>query len=304
LAQAQGFATRPIRLVLPVVAAGAVDISVRILIPKLTEALGQPIVVDPRPGGGGTLANDLVAHAAPDGHTVLIGTATNLAMAPILFRNVATDVLRDLAPVTTLVQVTNLLAVPTDRPWRSVAQLVAALKAAPGTLTYGSAGIGSAGHVAAAMLDFRAGTEAVHVPYRGGGQLITDLMSGKLDYGFATAATVLPHIEAGRLRALAVPTAQRSRLLPDLPTVAESGVPGYAVNNWYAVSVPKDTPPAIIGQLNAAFRAALADPEAVRRLAQQALEPLPSSPAEFAAFHRAEITTLTELARAAHIDPN
>jgi tripartite-type tricarboxylate transporter receptor subunit TctC len=304
LARAQGYPSRPIRLVLPVVAAGAVDISIRILAPKLTELLGQPMVVDPRPGGAGALASELVAHAAPDGHTLLIGTVNGLAVNPNLFRNLAVDPVRDLAPVTTLVHVLNLLAVPTDRPWRSVAELVAALKAAPGTLTYGSAAIGSAGHLAGALLDFRAGTEAVHVPYRGGGQLITDLMSGKLDYGFATAATVLPFVESGQLRALAVPTAARSRLLPDLPTVAESGVPGYAIDNWYAVCAPRATPAPVIEVLNAAFGAALADREVVRRLGAQGLEPFPSSPAEFGAFLRAEVANYGTLVRAAGIEGN
>jgi tripartite-type tricarboxylate transporter receptor subunit TctC len=199
------------------------------------------------------------------------------------------------------VNVTNLLAVPTDRPWKSVGELLAALRAAPGRLSYGSAGIGSAGHLAGALLDHLAGTEAVHVPYRGGGQLITDLISGKLDYAFATAATVLPHVESGRLRALAVPTEERSRLLPQIPTMAEAGVPGYAINNWYGLLAPQNTPAPVIAALNAAVRAALEDAVNIEKLAQHALEPAPTSPEEFARFIPTEIARYAVIIRAAGI---
>ncbi len=300
-ALAQPLFSRPIRIVIPVVAGGAVDVSVRTISPRLSAELGQPVVLDNRPGGAGSLAADIVAHAPPDGHTLLLGTVGVVAVNPTLFRNLATLPGRDMAPVSKLVDVANLLAVPSDRPWRSVPTLLAALKAAPGRLSYGSAGIGSAGHLAGALLDHLAGTEAVHIPYRGGGQLITDLISGKVDYAFATAGTVLPHVEGGRLRALAVPTAQRSRLMPDVPTMAEGGVPGYAINNWYGVLAPKGTPAPVIAALNAAIRAALADPENQARLATHGLEPAASTPEEFAAFIPAEIDRYATIIRAAGI---
>jgi tripartite-type tricarboxylate transporter receptor subunit TctC len=174
--------TRPIRIVIPVVAGGGVDAAVRTLTPRLSAELGQPVVLDNRPGGAGVLAADIVAHAPADGHTLLLGTVGVMAVNPTLFRNLSAHPVRDFTPVSLLVNVTNLLAAPTDRPFKSVAELVAALKAAPGRLSYGSAGIGAAGHLAGALLDHLSGTEAVHIPYRGGGQLITDLISGKIDY--------------------------------------------------------------------------------------------------------------------------
>ena len=160
---------------------------------------------------------------------------------------------------------TNLLVVPADRPWTSVAELVAAARARPGGLSYGSSSVGSAGHLAAAVLDQQAGIETVHVPYRGGGQLITDLISGKLDFAFATAATTWPHVQTGRLRALAVPTAQRSALFPAVPTIAESGVPGFDVVNWYGLLAPKGDAAPLIATLNAALQAALRDPEVLAK---------------------------------------
>ena len=293
--------TRPIRIVIPVVAGGGVDAAVRTLTPRLSAELGQPVVLDNRPGGAGVLAADIVAHAPADGHTLLLGTVGVMAVNPTLFRNLSAHPVRDFSPVSLLVNVTNLLAAPTDRPFKSVAELVAALKAAPGRLSYGSAGIGAAGHLAGALLDHISGTEAVHIPYRGGGQLITDLISGKIDYAFATAATVIPHVESGRLRALAVPTEQRSRLVPSLPTMAEAGVPGYAINNWYGLAAPKATPGAVIAALNRACRLALEEPGNVEKLAHHALEPAPSSPEAFGAFVVAEIARYAAIIRAAGI---
>jgi tripartite-type tricarboxylate transporter receptor subunit TctC len=301
LAHAQAYPNRPIRIVIPVVPGGAVDACVRTISPKLSELLGQPVVLDNRPGGAGVLASEIVARAPADGHTLLLGTVGVLSVNPSLFRTLPADPVRDFAPISLLVNVTNFLAVPTDRPWKSVAELVAAMKARPGALSYGSAGIGSAGHLSGALLDHLAKTEAVHVPYRGGGQLITDLISGKIDYSFATAATVLPHIESGRLRVLAVPTEQRSRLQPTVPTMAEAGVPGYAINNWYGLAGPRGTPAPVIAQLNAAVHAALADPGNVEKLAHHALEPAPSTPEEFGAFIPAEITRYAAIIRGAGI---
>ncbi|MBL6454613.1 tripartite tricarboxylate transporter substrate binding protein [Belnapia sp. T6] len=301
LARAQAFPSRPLRIIVPAVAAGGSDTSTRILIPRMAAELGQPLVADNRPGGSGNLANELLAQAAPDGHTLQMGTIGNLVVNPLIQRNLSVDPLRDFTHIGLAVQVTNLLVVPADRPWRDVAQLVAAAKARPGMLTYGSSGVGSAGHLAGALLDQVAGTECVHVPYRGGGQLITDILSGKLDFAFATAATTLEHVETGRLRALAVPSAQRSELMPRLPTMAETGVQGYAVLNWYALVAPRGLPSATTARLNAALRAAQADPEAVRKLAAQGVEPLPGSPEEATRFMAEEVTKWRAVVQAARI---
>jgi tripartite-type tricarboxylate transporter receptor subunit TctC len=301
IARAQSFPNRPLRIIVPAVAAGGSDTATRILIPRFSAELGQPVIADNRPGGSGTLANDLLAQAPADGHTLQMGTIGNLAVNPLIQRNLAIEPLRDFTHVSLAVQVTNLLVVPADRPWRSVAELVAAAKARPGILAYGSSGVGSAGHLAGALLDQAAGIESVHVPYRGGGQLITDILSGKLDFSFATAATTLEHVETGRLRALAVPSAARSGLVPNLPTIAETGLPGYEILNWYALVAPRGVPPAITARLNAALKAALSDPEAVRKLAAQGIEPLPSTPEEATEFLRGEVTKWRAVVQAARI---
>ena len=296
-AQAEG---RPIRVIVGYVAGGGVDITMRILAPKLSALLGQPVVIDNRPGGAGNLANELLAQAAPDGTTLMVGTIGQMTVNPLLTR-LSLDPVTAFTPISLLVDVTNLLVVPADRPWRTVADLIAAAKQDPGVLTYGSSSVGSAGHLAAAVLDQAAGIETVHVPYRGGGQLITDLISGKIDFGFATAATTLPHVQTGRLRALAVPTAHRSRLAPEVPTIAETGVPGFNVVNWYGLLAPKETAAATVAALNAALAGALQDPDVLAKLAAQGLEPLPSSPAEFQSFMQAEATRWARVVRAAGI---
>lgn len=292
LARAQTL-TRPLRIIVPAVAAGGADTATRILAPKLAALLGQPVVVDNRPGGSGNLANEITVQAPADGHTIQMGTIGNIAVNPLIQQNLPVQPLRDMTHVSLAVQVTNLLVVPADRPWRSVAELVAASRARPGgrggALAYGSSGVGSAGHLAGVLLDQATGTENVHVPYRGGGQLITDILSGKLDYSFATAATTLEHVQTGRLRALAVPSAEPSPLAPGVPTIAATGVPGYAVLNWYMLVGPRGIPAPVTAALNAAVRTALADAEVIAKLAAQGIEPLPSTPEAATAFLQAEL---------------
>ena len=299
-ARAETWPARPIRAVIGFVAGGGADITLRILAPRLSALLGQPVVVDNRPGGAGNLSNEIALRAAPDGYTLLVATIGQMTVNPALSK-VTLDPVAEAAPISLLVQVTNLLVVPADRPWRSVAELVAAARARPGALSYGSSSVGSAGHLAAAVLDQVAGIETVHIPYRGGGQLITDLITGKVDFAFATAATTWPHVQTGRLRALAVPTAKRSTLLPDVPTIAESGVPGFDVVNWYGLAAPRATPAPIIATLQAAVQEALRDPEVLQKFAAQGLEPLPSSAEEFGAFLRAEAVRWARVVRAAGI---
>ena len=300
-ASAQGggdYPNRPIRIVVGFAAGGGTDITVRTMAPKLQALLGQPIIVENRSGAGGNLATEQVVRAPPDGYTLLMGTVASLAINPTLHRNLAFDPQADLAPISLSVEVTNILAVPADRPWRSLGELVAAAKARPDTLAYGSSGVGGAGHLAGALLDQSAGIRTVHVPYRGGGALITDLISGKVDFAFATAATTLAHVESGRLRVLAVPTAARSSLAPEVPTVAESGLPGYEVPNWYALLGPKGLPQPIVDRLNAAMRATLQDPEVVQSLAKHGVEPRPSSAQDLARFIREETAKWAPIVRA------
>jgi tripartite-type tricarboxylate transporter receptor subunit TctC len=298
---ARAQSTRPIRILVPAVAGGGSDISTRILIPRMAAELGQACIADNRPGGSGNLANEILAQAAPDGQTLLHGTIGTLVVNPLVQKTLPIDPIRDFTQLGTTVAVTNLLVSPADRPWRDVMQLIAAAKAKPGELSYGSSGVGSAGHLAGALFDQAAGVETLHIPYRGGGQLITDILSGKLDFAFATAATTAEHVQTGRLKALAVPSPQRSPLAPGVPTIAEIGLPGYSVLNWYAMVAPKGLSPAQVAQVNAALRAALGDAEAVKKLAQQGIEPLPSSPEEAAAFLAAERAKWGALVQAAKI---
>lgn len=287
-ALAQWQPTRPIRILVGFAPGGGTDITTRTISAKLQTLLGQPIVVENRPGAGGNLASEATVNAPADGHALMMGTIASLVMNPIMTR-LPFDVLTDLTTIGRSVEVTNVLVVPPDRPWRTLPELIAAAKARPGVLSYGSSGVGGAGHLGGALLDSMAGIETIHVPYRGGGQLITDILSGKVDYSIATAATVLPHIEAGRLRALAVPFARRSALLPDVPTVAEAAnLPGYEVANWYAMMGPRGLPRAVVDRVNAALNEAMRDPEVAANLAKHGLEPAPSTPEELTGFIRAE----------------
>jgi tripartite-type tricarboxylate transporter receptor subunit TctC len=298
LAQGAGdYPNRPIRMIVGFAAGGGTDITARTLQPKLQQALGGTIVIENRPGAGGNVATELVVRAAPDGYTLLMGTIAALAINPTLYRNLSFNPQTDLAPISQSGSILNVLVVPTDRPWQSLAELVAAAKARPDTINYGSSGIGGAGHLAGALLDQMAGIKTVHVSYRGGGPMMTDLLGGKVDYAFATAPTAIPHIEAGRLRALGVPTAVRSTLLPQVPTVAES-LPGYEVGNWYALVGPRGLPQPIVDKLAGAMRSTLEDAEVRRHLATHGVEPTPSTPAELARFIRDETAKWAPIIRA------
>jgi tripartite-type tricarboxylate transporter receptor subunit TctC len=296
-AQAPWNPTRPIRILVGFAPGGGTDITTRSLAPKLQTLLGQPIIVENRPGAGGNLASEATVNAPSDGYTLMMGTIASLVLNPILAK-LPFDVMTDLIPISRSVEVTNILVVPADRPWQNLAALIAAAKAQPDTITYGSSGIGSAGHLGGALLDSMAGTRTVHVPYRGGGQLITDMVSGKVDYSFGTAATVLPHIEAGRLRAIAVPLPKRSTLLPQIPTVAEAGsLPGYEVANWYALMGPKGLAAPIVARLHQAMAETLRDGEIQAHLGRHGLEAAPSSPEELAGFMRSETQKWTPVVR-------
>lgn len=296
--------TRPIRVVVGFAAGGGTDITTRALAPRMQAILGQPLVVENRPGGGGWPATEQVMRAAPDGYTLMMGTIASLVIGPVIsVPGFAAEA--ELTPIGLSVDVLNILVAPVDRPWRSATELIAAARARPATLAYGSSGVGSAGHLAGALFDRMAGVETIHVPYRGGGQLITDIVSGKVDFAFATAATTIPHIEAGRLRALGVPTAQRSVIVPDLPTVAEAAnLPGFDVANWYALLGPRGLPPAIVARANAALVEALRDREIARTLAHHGLEPRPSSAADLGRFLREEREKWTPIIRAAGATAN
>ncbi len=282
-----GFPNRPLRLLVGFTPGGAVDIAARSFAPKMGEVLGQPVVVENRPGAGSNIASEAAVRSPADGHTILLATIGALVISPMVMR-LPFDPQRDLVPVSVAVDLFNILVVPADRPWRSVADLITAAKAEPGRLSYGHSGIAGGPHLAGLLFDRMAGIETIPVSYRGGALVATDLLSGRIDYSFATAASVLPHVQSGRLRALAVPTLQRSRLLPDVPTVAESGVPGFDVPGWYAVVAPRGTPEPAIARLAAAMRTALEDADVTASLNRSGLEPMPTTPAGLAAAWAAE----------------
>jgi tripartite-type tricarboxylate transporter receptor subunit TctC len=299
IARAQDWPTRPIRIVLPFAAGGSSDIAARLVAPRLSAVLGQQIVIENRGGGGGNIAAEAVARAAPDGHTIFQGNIGVLAINPTLYRSLPFDPEHSFQPIAHLNSVANILCSPADRPWSNVAQLRAAMLAAPERIRAGNSGPGSIGHLAVVQFDHLAGTRSVHVPYRGGGPMSTDLIAGHLDYAFATAPTVLSALESGRLKAIAIGTATRSALLPNLPTVAEAGLTGFEVSNWDAWLFPRGVAPAITARMAAALRPVLADPELRAEFTRRGMETMPASgPAELAASIRNETQRWAPMVRA------
>ena len=267
----------------------------RIIAPKLSVKLGQPVVIDNRGGAGGAIGGDLVAKSAPDGYTVLLD-ASNHAQNPAL-RKMPFDTLRELAPVSLLVRVPNVLVVNPSAPIKSVADLIAQARAKPGAINYASSGNGSAQHLAGELFTSMAGVQMTHVAYKGGGPALTDVMSGHVPVFFASLASSLPFIKDGKLRPLAVTGKARAPALPQLPTVAEAGLPGYEVYEWNAVFVPAGTPAPVADRLSKEFAATLKDPEVRSRLEALGAEVIGSSPAELDGFRRAEIAKWTKLAK-------
>ena len=301
----QDWPARPIRVVLPFAAGGSSDIAARLIAPRLGAALGQQIVVENRGGGGGNIAAELVARAAPDGYTIFQGNIGVLAINPTLYRSLPFESEQSFQPIAHINAVANILCSPADRPWRSVAELRAAMLAAPERIRAGNSGPGSIGHLAVVQFDHLAGTRSVHVPYRGGGPMSTDLIAGHLDYAFATAPTVLSALESGRLRAIAIGTATRSGLLPNLPTVAEAGLTGFEVSNWDAWLFPRGVPPAITERMVAALRPLLTDAELRAEFTRRGMELMPGSgPAELAASIRAETQRWAPIVRASGATPD
>ncbi|MGJ3702559.1 tripartite tricarboxylate transporter substrate binding protein [Variovorax sp. AFSI2.2] len=294
-AHAGAWPEKPVRLVVSYPPGGTVDAVARIIAPKLSAKLGQPVVIDNRGGAGGAIGGDLVAKSAPDGYTVMLD-ASNHAQNPAL-RKMPFDTLRDLAPVSLLVKVPNVLVVNPSAPMKSVADLIAQAKAKPGGINYASSGNGSAQHLAGELFASMAGVQITHVAYKGGGPALTDVMSGHVPVFFASLASSLPFIQGGKLRALAVTGKTHSPALPQLPTVAEAGLPGYEVYEWNAVFVPAGTPAPVVERLSKEFAATLRDPEVRTRLEALGAEVIGSSPAELDSFRRAEIAKWTRLAK-------
>ncbi|MFC7541105.1 Bug family tripartite tricarboxylate transporter substrate binding protein [Siccirubricoccus deserti] len=270
------FPNRPIRLIVPFTTGGPSDIVARMLVPKMTALLGQPVVVESRPGAGGVTGMDAVAKSAPDGHTIGLGSAGGLAISPSLQPTMPYVVPRDFAPLSLAVIVNEPLVVGASVPYRTLGELLAAARDKPGTLNYGSTGPGSMPHLAGELVKLTATVDIVHVPYRGGAPLATALVAGEVQIGFADLPILLPHIRAGTMRALAIGSAERYPLLPDVPTFAEAGLPGVMTDNWHGFVAPARTPPAAQATLHRAIIAALSDPDTAKLLREQGRSPPPT----------------------------
>ncbi|MGB3430010.1 MAG: tripartite tricarboxylate transporter substrate binding protein [Burkholderiaceae bacterium] len=291
-AAAQSYPTRPIRLVVPYPPGGPLDSAARALAERVKEPLGI-VVVENRPGAGGNIGVDQVAKSAPDGYSLVIGAVATHAINPWLFAKLPYDPIKDFAPITLVAHVPNVLVMTPERAQqlniRSARDLVAFARANPGKLNYASGGNGSAGHMAGELLKSQAQISAVHIPYAGAAPAQLGLLAGQTDFMFDNLASALTQVKAGKLRAFAVTTARRSDSMPDVPTMAESGLPGFDVSTWFGVFAPAGTPAAVVEQLNQAFTAALRSPEMRERLARMGAEPAPMAPAAFGQFVRAEM---------------
>jgi tripartite-type tricarboxylate transporter receptor subunit TctC len=300
-AQARSWPDRPIKLIVPFPAAGPADAIARALADRLSNRLGQPVVVENRPGGGGDMATGVVAKTTPDGYTLLFGAGANLAISAAISNSVPFDSLRDFSPVATVATAPNILVVGSKVSAKNLTEFVAQGKAIPGGFSFASGGKGSGGHIAAEMLKTATGVPFVHVPYKGQAQALTDIMGGHVQVMFAALSGTRESIAAGKLRALAITSATRSPLAPEIPTVAESGYPGFQVASWWAVLAPAGTPTPIVKRLSAEIISVVNHPDFRSAIAIHGAEPFPLAPEQFAEFLRSEIDRATKLVAAAGI---
>ena len=300
MASAQ-YPAKPIRMVVPFPAGGPTDVVARTIAPKLSEALGQAVVIDNRAGAGGISGTEQVSKAPADGYTLLMGTIGGLAVAMSLQPNRGYDTLRDLAPITQSVFVTNVLALHPSVPAKSVKELLAIARARPGRLNYGSSGPGTSPHLAGELLKMMGKVDIVHIPYKGSAPALTAMLSGEVDFNFENTLIVLPHIKSGKVRPIAVTGAQRSKLMPELPTIAEDGLPGYSASGWYGMVAPAATPRDIVNRLNSEVVRILRMPDIIERLSGLGAEPAANTPEQFAAFIRTEIDKWARLVKSANM---
>ena len=293
---AQNYPSRPLRLIVGFAPGGGVDINARMLAPKLSEYLGQQVVVENVPGAGTNIANERVAKAAPDGYTLLINTAA-VAINMSLYRNLPFDTLRDFAPVSLFSQSPNVLVVNAKLPVTSVKDLVALARSSPGKLNYSSAGVGTTQHLAAELFKLRTGTFIVHIPYKGTAPSMTALIAGEVDLSFANIPSIQGHLKSGRLRALAATAARRDPQLPEVPTMKEAGVEGVEVVVWYGVLAPAATPRDIVHKLAEGIQRATRDADVRKRMLEQGAEPVGSTPEEFTKLLREEVARWAEVVK-------
>ena len=298
---AQAYPTRPVRMIVPFTPGGSTDIYARALSPKLGDALGQQVVVDNRAGAGGALGAELAAKSPPDGYTLWIGQTANLAIGPALRKKSPYDPVRDFAPITMVQRATSVLIVSAGSPLKSMKDLIALAKKQPGAVTYGSAGVGTAGHINGFLIGKVAGVDLLHVPYKGASPAMLDLQAGRITLMATSIGSSAGMIKQGKIRALGTTGAKRARALPDVATVAEQGLTGYDIATWHGILAPAKTPAPIIARLNKELVAILNLPDTQEKLSTEGGEPMPTTPDEAAAFIRSEVAKWSKLLKDANI---
>ncbi len=300
-AMAQQYPSKPIVLVVPFAPGGTSELISRLVAQKLTERLGQQVVVENRPGAAGNIAMEQVARAAPDGYTLILGHIGTLAVNPAMFPKLPYDAIKDFAPVSLIAAVPNIVTVNPAVPAKTLKEFLDLARAKPGSINYGSAGNGSAGHLAMEYLKRIAKADMVHVPYKGTGPMLTDLLAGQTQATFTGSSPLIPHIKSGKLRALAVGSAVRIPSLPEVPTVAESGFAGFETSQWYGIIAPAKTPPAIIQKLSVEIAQVMKQPDVIARLSGDGTVMIGSTPNEFAAYISKEMKRWGEVVHDANI---
>ena len=289
------YPARPVKVVVAFTAGGTTDILARAVTNKLTDKLGQPFVIDNKPGGGGNIGTEMVVRAPADGYTLIVNSVGPMAVNQTLYRNLPYDPLKDLVPVVQIADVPNVLVVHNDVPATTLEEFVAYAKKNPGKLSYGSTGVGTSSHLSSYMLSQRSGADTLHVPYKGSGAL-NDLLAGRLQFMFATIPSVIQHIKAGKLRAIAVSSAQPSRSLPGVPTIAEKGFPGFEAGSWFGFFAPKGTPPQVVALLNRTVNDIL--PSLSDQMVREGADPVGGSPEQFGRFTQQEFEKWAQIVKA------
>ncbi|MEO8753886.1 MAG: tripartite tricarboxylate transporter substrate binding protein [Casimicrobiaceae bacterium] len=293
----QTYPAKPVKMIVPFPPGGSLDLAGRLIAQKLTDAWGQSVVVENRPGAGGNIGADFVAKSPPDGYTILLGALSTHAVNPSLYKSMPYDAAKDFVPITLIAVTPNVLVVNASLPVNNVKEFIAYAKANPGKLAFGSGSNGSAGHLAGELFKVETGTDAVHVPFKGGAPATQALLAGDTQFMFDNLANAMAQVKAGKLKALAVTTAQRSKLVPDLPTMAEAGLPGFDISTWYGFFAPAGTPPAIVAKWNADVTKILNSPEVRDKLMADGAEPAPNTPEQFAQMIANELTKYARIVK-------
>lgn len=295
---AQSYPQRPVKMIVPFAAGGGTDIVARLVAAEMGAALGQPVIVDNRAGAGGSLGSDVVAKSPTDGYTILMATVSTHAINPALYAKLPYDPIRSFAPISLIARVGGVVVVQASSPYKSLRQLADAMRKDPGKLTFGSQGVGGVSHLMGEMFNTQAHVQSTHVPYKGAAPALQDLLAGNIDIVYDTVPALLPHIQSGKLRALAVTTPQRLSNLPETPTSSEAGFPEFLVATWNALLAPANTPQAVVDRLNGAALLALKNPAMRRRMDELSAEAVGSSPAELARFMKDEVKRWAPVVRA------